>query len=206
MMMHYLIRLQFHLQDHKLHPYATIGATIYFGDSSRGNHCSHAIYRLATSSRILLARTLTPVSQFLYGSQIQIYPDTTVHTFEEVIDEYSRLRTKVTELEAAVGRKELIEEENNLLRSQLGFVNSYGYYVLSADVIGRQIDPTESTIILNRGTQSGITKEMPVIVGDGILIGKITIVEETRSIVRLLNDSQSNVAATINNEEKVLVL
>ncbi len=102
--------------------------------------------------------------------------------------------------------KELLQEENIELRKQLQFFASSSFSYVGAEIIGKNVDPIANTIILNRGSEAGIAVGNPVIVQDGILIGKIARVEEGISIVRLLQDGQSKVAVTIRNQEKTIGL
>jgi len=103
-------------------------------------------------------------------------------------------------------RLELLERENMELRSQLNFFETVSYQHVGADVIGRSIDPIGTTIILNRGFFSGAQVGDPVIVGSGVLIGKVARVESDTSIVRLINDNSSRIAATATNEDRSLGL
>ncbi len=97
----------------------------------------------------------------------------------------------------------VLEEENSSLREQLKFFAGTQKHV-GADVIGRDLDPLGTTIIINQGARAGIELNRPVIVGNGLLIGKIARVNETTSVVRLLSDFESSVGATVANREKSL--
>jgi rod shape-determining protein MreC len=99
----------------------------------------------------------------------------------------------------------LLQEENNNLRQQLQFF-SKSQKKIGAEVIGRDLDPLGTTIIIDRGSADGLTNGHPVIVGNGLLIGKLVRVDEHTSVVRLLSDYQSRVAATVVNREKSLGL
>lgn len=107
-----------------------------------------------------------------------------------------------------VDKAELIRlrGENAELRAQLRFLSQTSYTSVGAEVIGRNIDPIGTTLIINRGMKAGISKNNPVIVGDGHLIGKIARADEDTSIVRLLNDNASRVAATMQNRDKSIGL
>lgn len=95
-----------------------------------------------------------------------------------------------------------LEEENQALRQQLGFIQAHHFDALSVEIIGKNIDPIGSTLLLPVGAPDRISIGDPVIVGDGILVGVISQVELDISIVRLLDDAQSKVAATLYNKEK----
>lgn len=96
-----------------------------------------------------------------------------------------------------------LEEENNALRDQLHFLKISPTYV-GADVIGRNIDPIGTTIVVNRGARDGILVGNPVIVGRGLIVGEVARVDATTSVVRLLSDNQSKIGATVSNHDKSL--
>jgi len=98
----------------------------------------------------------------------------------------------------------LLTEENAELKRQLNFKEKTKYASVLAAVIGNNLEGTEKTIIIDRGEKDGIKPGNPVVVDEGILIGEVVKVENDISIVRLLSDNQSKVAATIINKEKSL--
>ncbi|MEK7643742.1 MAG: rod shape-determining protein MreC [Patescibacteria group bacterium] len=110
------------------------------------------------------------------------------------------------DFELKKARVSLLEEENSSLRSSLGFFSSSTYRHVGADVIGRNIDPVDTAIIINSGRDAGIRINDPVVVGDGILIGKVGRVMETTAIVRLIDDTNSRVAAMVAGMNKSLGL
>lgn len=89
-----------------------------------------------------------------------------------------------------------VMEENVRLRKLLAFKQSSTYELVPAQVIGR--DPTNwfSTLLINRGTNSGVAKDMTVITPQG-LVGRV--VEVTPLCARVLSilDQRSRVAALV---------
>lgn len=98
----------------------------------------------------------------------------------------------------------LVRDENIELRKQLNFENKNTYILVPAEVIGHDIESIDQTILLSRGSDDGVAIGLPVVVGEGILIGKIIKVDSDTSVVRLVNDNQSRVGATILNRTKSL--
>jgi len=98
----------------------------------------------------------------------------------------------------------LLEEENLELKKMLEFKEEMELKLLPARVIGKSIDSIEQNLIINQGKKSGIEIGQPVIVKNGILIGKISKVENDTSQIRLINDNQSRIASTILNKNKSL--
>lgn len=98
----------------------------------------------------------------------------------------------------------ILTEENKELKSQLNFRERKSIPSVTARVIGKDSEDSDRAIIINAGELAGIKMEQPVVVGEGILIGKVIQVEKDLSFVRLINDNNSKVAATILNHKQSL--
>ncbi len=120
---------------------------------------------------------------------------------EELQDAYTALKARERDLLAYETEATLLRAENEELRARLNFVTSTGSGHVSAevraDVIGKNIEPLGSTLIINRGIEAGIAVGQPAIVGNGIFIGKIVRAETGFSVIELVTDSQSKVAASV---------
>jgi len=101
-------------------------------------------------------------------------------------------------------KNRLLEEENEGLKKMLEFKEKTKFNLLPAKVIGKSIDTIEQNLIINQGQRDGVEIGQPVIIGNGILIGKISKVENDISQIRLINDNQSRIASTILNKDKSL--
>lgn len=110
------------------------------------------------------------------------------------------------ELELNKAKVRILEGENSLLREKLNFFASSEYSYVSADVIGRNIDLVDTTLVINVGSNYGVKINNPVIIGKGILIGKIARVTENNAVVRLIDDSQSKIAAMVMGMNKSIGL
>jgi len=88
-----------------------------------------------------------------------------------------------------------LEEENRLLRDTAKFLSSTGYDHVGARVIARQVQGKSAVILIDRGSDDGLEKGMAVTVGDGILVGKVTLLNRRLSTVTLISDERSRVAA-----------
>lgn len=136
-----------------------------------------------------------------YQLTIKVGENETFHSVEELQGAYMAAKKQLLEARIQAVRATLLDEENKKLREQLKFFTDKPARHIGADVIGRNTEPTDHTLILNRGSNDGILSGQPVIVENGILIGKITRAEPDMSVVRLLSDGQSKVAATILNQD-----
>lgn len=142
----------------------------------------------------ILRGLVSPGSNLMYGLSVKISGQE-----DKCADELLKNQTTETALRIA-------EEENKEMRAQLRFLQKQKMQTVGADVTGKNIDTLGNTLIINRGARDGIKENSPVIIQDGILIGKIARVEERTSIIRLINDNQSKFAATIMNENRTLGL
>ncbi len=96
----------------------------------------------------------------------------------------------------------VLRHENEELKKQLNFKASVTRQMVGATIVGNDLTDVEKTILLDRGSSDGIKVNQPVIVGNGILIGKIIKTEDHLSVARLLPDNRSKVIASLLNQEK----
>jgi len=153
-------------------------------------------------------RTLvTPLSKSMYNISIRLgNEDVNSFSLTDLRLAYQKLKEENLALDVKLVNEQLLQSENIELKEQLNFVKNSGYQSLGAQVIGKNIDSLDNNIIINCGLLDGCRVNNPVIVGNGVLVGKIARVEDHISIVRLINDNQSKVAATIINKEQSLGL
>lgn len=101
---------------------------------------------------------------------------------------------RVTELESEVKRLQETAKENERLRKLLEFRDTRAGKKIAARVIGWDPSPWRKTMILDKGTQHGIKKDMAVVVEEG-LVGRILEAGPSTSRVILLQDSDSRISA-----------
>lgn len=160
-----------------------------------------------TPVELFIRKVIAPTSSMLYNWSVTIEDDTEhFMSVEDLQEAYTALKKAYLFSKIDHTKMTLLEEENESLRKQLLFITGRTVSTVGADVIGKQIDPVGSTLIINRGSRDGIQESNPVIVHDGILIGKIVRVEEDMAIVRLITDNQSRIAATLMNKDKSIGL
>jgi len=125
------------------------------------------------------------------------------------IAELKRLRQDYKALTAKLEQYTKIERgladlraENARLKSQLGFAEGLPYERIAARVVAKDPSNLYSTIVIDKGVESGIRKNMPVIAfQDGIegLVGRVVEVGLGTSIVVPLYDMNSFVACRLVN-------
>ncbi len=116
--------------------------------------------------------------------------------------ENERLKVELQNYQMNLARISSMEEENKLLKQELGFVKELDHKYVSAKIITGISDPASQSVVINRGSKDGIIKGLAVVAGKGIMIGKIIEVQDNFSKVLLLIDNNSKVAATIQNLDK----
>lgn len=88
-----------------------------------------------------------------------------------------------------------LSQENNQLRGLLQLKGAaHGWRLMSASVISRNPDTWFQTVVINRGTRSGVRTGMAVIVPQGV-VGRVLAVTPVSATVMLLLDPNSGVGA-----------
>lgn len=147
-----------------------------------------------------VAFALSPIQSVLTGSTRSVTSVFSAITqIERLRRDNQELSTRVQRLEAETRRLESVGLQNEQLTRLLGVRASLDYDTLAAEVIGRQISPTERIVVLDRGTDSGVTVGDPVLAGEGALIGSVMDVASNRSVVLLLNDTRSVVIGLVES-------
>ncbi|ACJ33067.1 rod shape-determining protein MreC [Anoxybacillus flavithermus] len=126
------------------------------------------------------------------------------HTYEE----NKRLKEHLEQYVLLQSEVESLKKENERLRELLNKKESLRDFVaIQATVIGRNPDRWEETLIVNKGSQHGVKKNMAVITPQG-LIGKVRSVSPFSATVQLLSakDRQNRISAFIQGDENVFGL
>ena len=105
---------------------------------------------------------------------------------EDLLRENNDLASQVALLNDA-------KNENASLRDELNLVPRQKFNLEAAFVIGQDPQRLDSWIMLDKGSADGIRQDMPAIVYDGILIGKVTDVTAHSAKITLLSDSTSTI-------------
>jgi rod shape-determining protein MreC len=168
--------------------------TAYFGESPSSP--LHTIQRG-------IVQVLSPIQE---GASTVLSPfrdvanwfSDTFHARSEVV----QLRKKVQKLTDQLAQAQNAEILNRQLSKEVHLdaaLNIDTYRPVTADVIGR--DPTlwYETIELDKGSNDGVQVNDPV-VGDGALVGKVSTVAPSVSIVQLITDHAVNVAAQVQDQ------
>lgn len=154
-----------------------------------------------------IRQIINPMSSAVYSWSIKVGDDSEkFNSVEELQESYKKVKEELLIQQVNKVRCELFESENKELRDQLNFLFSNNYKHVGAQVIGKNIDPLGSTLLINMGFQDGVEEGNPVIISDGVLVGIIDSVEKNIATVRLINDNRSRVAAAVLNQDKTIGL
>jgi rod shape-determining protein MreC len=117
----------------------------------------------------------------------------------ELESENSRLQVQIVELQQQVAESQLLSTLVDYERKHVE--NQYA----AASVIARDVSPFMHYVIIDRGSDNGLRKGMPVITQQG-LVGTITAVTAGAARVQLINDPGSNINVLMqqSGEEAVL--
>lgn len=118
-----------------------------------------------------------------------------------VYDQNRELKAQNDDLKLKVARTAELEAENANLRQLLNYKKAnLQFDLLLANVIGRDSATWSSHIIINRGTDDGVQKNMTVITPDG-LVGNIHEAYASYSEVELITDPRSAVGSIVQRAD-----
>ena len=166
---------------------------------------------LVVAGLILLALGgyLTPVSRYVVTPLVtaQTWLASRYQAIQNLVSapqDLTRIRQRNTELEAEVSRLEsqIIDlqqqlSETRILSALVDFarVHPENRY-LAASVIGRDPSPFLQYVIINRGSDDGLRRGMPVVTQQG-LVGRISKVTAGAATVQLISDAAAKVNVRI---------
>lgn len=122
--------------------------------------------------------------------------------------ENNHLKSQVTNLGQTKVRNSTLEKENKQLKAALKLKDTLSdYSLIDASVISRSSDTWSDLLVIDKGSTSGIKKNMAVMCGGGV-IGRIVEVNAASSKVELITTSDSSanrfaVQATASNGKSV---
>lgn len=121
-------------------------------------------------------------------------------------DKINSLEKKVSDLQYELLEKETLETENNDLRKSLNMKEEYSHFNIEyANVIYRNYDNWNQTFVINKGSNNGIKKGFTVITNGG-LVGYISTVSKTTSVVTTIIDPSTSVSIEISSVNELALL
>lgn len=110
-----------------------------------------------------------------------------------------KLQAEVDKLQAQVALLKTEQFQNRQLTAEVKLNSDIGlanYHPVSANVVGRDPSLWFQTITVDAGSDEGVVENDPV-VGDGALVGEVTTVDPSVSVVTLITDHAVQVGAQV---------
>ena len=112
------------------------------------------------------------------------------------------LETKYQDLLASNAQLQTLAEENAQLREILDFKTKQKYNLVLADILSRD-SVNRNIIIVNVGSNKNIKVGQAVIIGQGIMVGKVLSVLEDSAQIRLLTDNASKLGVSLDGQAAI---
>ena len=143
-------------------------------------------------ARSLLARIMRPAQR-----TVDLISD-----YSTVRAENERLRRMIATLMLERGRLLQFRDERERLRRLAEFKEEQTLKLVPAEVIGRDFDRIQTSLVIDKGTTDGLAERMPVFSFEG-LVGTISHVEEKSAWVQLLA-SKNHPVSCIDKRTRVV--
>jgi rod shape-determining protein MreC len=131
-----------------------------------------------------------------------------INDIKNTYKENKLLKERLEEYVTLEAQVQTLKKENENLRALLHKTESLRDFIpIQATVIGRNPERWRETIIVNKGEQHGVKKDMAVITPEG-LVGKVQHASQFTSTVQLLSalDQNSRISAYVQGKENVFGL
>lgn len=143
---------------------------------------------------------LSPLQKIVYNvnNGVKQFVDLCLN-FSEVKDENKQLEKENTELKNKLVEYNSVIAENERLRESVNFANSNNNYdYLGCNIVGASGSGFQEGYIIDKGSKHGLKKDM-VLVASGVLVGQVTSVGDSYSIVQTLINKNSAVSVMVES-------
>lgn len=123
-----------------------------------------------------------------------------VWTLPAFLAENSDLKKENVELLGKLANLEKLERENELFRRQLNLAQRERSELLLVKVVALNRNTLNSTILINRGSNDGLTENMAVISGGNVMMGVVKEVFVKSALVWLADDPRLSIGVRIGNQ------
>lgn len=120
-----------------------------------------------------------------------------LNSLRNISQENARLEEEIKNLLAQNVELKEFKKENEFLRSYFNLPTIQKYQIDLANIISRDFQGLEKYILIDKGKLAGIEKNMPVVVFENILIGKVTDIFDNFSKVILITSASNKIPALI---------
>ncbi len=126
---------------------------------------------------------------------------TGLKSLDQLEHENATLEVQNRELRATNQGLRDVEHEVNRLRHALNYRERSVFKLIAAEIVARDSSTWWRTVTINRGKRDGIEIDMAVVTAEG-LVGKITTVSDSISVVLLVSDENCRVAASMEGSRE----
>lgn len=150
----------------------------------------------------LIIRGLNPTRKQVYQLSRNLKSYFHVITnYNEIRTENIELKNKLADYIVNLSHIQQLEQENAVLKQELNYFKTTDQKLVLAEVISGFYLDGDNLLVINRGQKDGVNINMPVVFSSGIIVGKIIKANDYSSIILLLSDKNSLVAATIQGND-----
>lgn len=115
----------------------------------------------------------------------------------QISSELADQRARANQLSVQVADLQTIAIENETLKKQLNFLEESKLPFAAVSILGIINDDGRSVVTLDRGSEAGIKTGMPLIIGNGIFVGKIIKADGRRSFALVSTANHSRIAVSL---------
>lgn len=119
--------------------------------------------------------------------------------YESIAAENELLKQQLADIQDDARNADAIARENERLRALLNLQESNeSYTFVDGYIIGWSSNDWSSTITINKGTSSGIRRDMCAVTANGELVGLVSEVGTNYAVIKTVLDSSVEISATIS--------
>ncbi|OGM99270.1 MAG: rod shape-determining protein MreC [Candidatus Yanofskybacteria bacterium RIFCSPLOWO2_01_FULL_41_34] len=126
-----------------------------------------------------------------------------IKNFNRLADENDRLKEDEELIVNLRAKIDNLEEENEFLRQAARITRKLKYPVVYGGIFNFNLAPTGYNVLLNKGSQDGISEGDIIVTTEGVLVGKIQIVMKNFSRVLFVSDPEFKITSKVLNSKTV---
>jgi rod shape-determining protein MreC len=132
-------------------------------------------------------------------------PLSNIRIYREALNTNTYLHRQNILLQDELSRLRAIRQENERLRSLLGYESRSDYDLVPVLVVGKKLNGKNNTLTVDAGTEQGIKVGMPLVTSDG-LAGKVIITSKNYSLVMPYYNVLFRVSARVQENNAVGII
>jgi rod shape-determining protein MreC len=168
-----------------------VGNLIIMAADARDADGRHKVLRVWTQT---FASPLQSASSKASGATSGFFEQ--IWNFRSTAQQNEQLKERLTQVEQELNAARQAAAENERLKGLLNLKEQIQIQSVPARVIARDASVWFNTITINRGSSSGVTINMPVVTGGGI-VGRVIAVGPWSSQVMLITDEKAGAGAVV---------